>query len=115
MQNPMKLIKIILFSLVIVSVLSYSYYQTRGYLKGPILELTEPADNSTHYQSKVTIKGYAKNISYINMNGKQIFTDQSGKFSEETLLAEGLNIISIVTKDKYERENEKILRLVYLK
>lgn len=107
MQNPMKLIKIILFSLVIVSVLSYSYYQTRGYLKGPILELTEPADNSTHYQSKVTIKGYAKNISYINMNGKQIFTDQSGKFSEETLLAEGLNIISIVTKDKYERENEK--------
>ena len=110
----MKLLKIIFFSIIIVAVLSYSYYQTKDYLTGPVLELTEPADNATLFQSRVTIKGYTKNISYLNMNGKQIFTDPSGQFSEETLLAKGLNIISIIAKDKYERENKKILRLVYL-
>ena len=113
MNNPMKFVKIIFFSTIILVILGYTYYQTDGYLKGPILELTEPANNSIHSQSEVMIKGYAKNISYISMNDRQIFTDQLGQFSEKILLSEGYNVIEVSTKDKYERENEKILKLVY--
>ncbi len=114
MQNPIKLIKIILGSLIVVLVLSYTYYQTKDYLRGPILELDNPKNNSAHHQSNVTIEGYAKNISFISMNGRQIFTNQSGQFSEEILLSKGINIVDIFAKDKFERENEKILKLVYL-
>ncbi|MEA2112609.1 MAG: hypothetical protein U9P50_01380 [Patescibacteria group bacterium] len=114
MQNPIKLIKIILASLIVISVLSYTYYQTKDYLKGPILELDSPKNNSTHHQNSVAIEGHAKNISFISMNGRQIFTDQSGRFSEEVILSKGINIIDIFAKDKFERENEKILNLVYL-
>ena len=113
MDKPIRFIKIISFSAIVLIILGYSYYQTKDYLKGPILELIEPANNSTHYQNDVTIKGYAKNISYISMNGRQIFTDQSGQFSEKILLSEGYNIIDISTEDKYERKNQKILKLVY--
>jgi len=114
MNEPIKIIKTIFFIIIISIVIGYTYYQTNDYLRGPILELIEPTDNSTHNQSKITIKGYAKNISYISMNGRQIFTNQAGQFSEEILLSEGYNIISVSTKDKYERENQKILKLVYL-
>ena len=113
MNEPVKIIKTTFFITLILIVLGYAYYQTNDYLKGPILELTEPTNNSTLNQSEIIIKGYAKNISYISMNGRQIFTDQVGQFSERILLAEGYNIIKISTKDKYERENEKILKLVY--
>lgn len=102
------------FTLIFLAVSAYSYYQTRGYLRGPLLELTEPINNSTHYESNVKIKGNAKNISYISMNGRQIFTDPSGNFEERILLSKGYNIISISTKDKYERKNQKTLKLVYL-
>ncbi len=114
MRKPIKFIKIIFFVLIILTILCYSYYQMKDYLKGPVLVLTEPVDNSTLYQNDILVKGYAKNISYISMNGGQIFTNQAGQFGEEILLSEGLNIIEIVVKDKYGRQNQQTLNLVYL-
>lgn len=114
MNNPIKFIKIIFSILLVLGILGYIYYQMNDYLKGPILVLTEPADNSTLYQNDVLIKGYAQNISYISMNGRQIFTDQTGQFSEEILLAKGFNVVEIVVEDKYGRKNQQTLKLVYL-
>jgi len=114
MKNPIKSIKITFFTLLTLGIFYYVYHQMEDYLKGPVLVLTEPSDNSTLYQDDVLIKGYAQNISYISMNGKQIFTDQTGQFSEEMLLAEGFNLIEIVVEDKYGRKNQQTLKLVYL-
>ena len=113
MKNPVKLIKIILYILIVIAILGYSYYQMKDYLKGPILVLTEPVDNSTFYQDDILIKGYAKNISYISMNGRQIFTDQTGQFSEELLLSKGFNIVEVTVEDKYGRKNQQVVKLVY--
>lgn len=113
MNNPVKLIKIASFSFIILIVLVYSYYQTQEYLKGPVLEVTEPVANSTQSQNKITVKGYAKNISYLSMDGRQIFTNPSGEFSEDILLSKGYNIIDISAQDKYEREKQVVLQLVY--
>ena len=114
MKKPIKFIKLILLLIAFLLILFYAYYQTKGYLKGPILELTEPADGATLFQSAVTVKGFAKNIAYLSLNGRQIFTDPTGQFSEKILLNEGFNLVEITTKDKYERKNKKKLRLVYL-
>ncbi len=106
-------VKILSFALIISVALGYAYYQTRDYLKGPVLELYAPENGSTHHIGTVVVEGFAKNISYISVNDKQIFTDQEGNFNEKILLAEGYNVIKISSKDKYQRENQKVLEVVY--
>ena len=105
--------KISIIVIIIAITLGYAYYQTQDYIKGPLLELTAPINGSTHQNDVVIIKGNAQNISYISLNGRQIFTDQSGNFSETILLAEGYNLVKVSVQDKYKREVQKILELVY--
>ena len=114
MNKPVKVLKIIFLGLIILFVIGYAYYQTQGYLKGPILTITEPLDNSTLHQAVLTVKGMATNIAYISLDGRQIFTSPTGEFSEDILLLSGYNILEISAKDKYERSAQKILHLVYL-
>ena len=114
MNKPIKILKITFFIVIFLVASAYSYYQTKGYLAGPVLEITEPLNNSTQYQSNISIKGNAKNISYISMNGRQIYTNPEGEFEENILLSKGYNIIDISAKDKYERETKKTLKLVNL-
>ncbi|MCK4386723.1 MAG: hypothetical protein KAV41_01400 [Candidatus Pacebacteria bacterium] len=104
-----------IFSLVLVlsATLGYAYYQTRDYIQGPILELISPLNGSTQHSGSIVISGRAKNISHISLNDRQIFTDQAGNFNEKILLSEGYNLIKISTRDKYQRENQKLLELIY--
>ena len=54
--------------------------------------------------SHLEIVGTATNVSLIFLNGRQIFTDDTGKFKESLLLAKGYNIIEVSGKDKFDRQ-----------
>jgi len=92
---------------------SYTYYKTKDFVRGPIVTILYPVDGSTLYDTIVEIKGEAKNISYISIDDRQIFTDESGFFVEKLLLYPGYNIISIKATDKFDRNIEKTLELIY--
>lgn len=93
--------------------MSYSYYQTKAFLTGPVLEITEPLNGSLLTDNPITIRGYTKNISYISINDRQIFVNETGNLDIEMLLSPGYNIIKVSAKDKYEREIQKQLELVF--
>ncbi len=95
--------------------MGYTYYQTKSFSLGPILEITEPQDGALLNTNSVTIKGYTENISFITINGRPVFVDEKGYLNEKILLSLGYNMIRITAKDKYQREIEKKLELVYKK
>jgi capsule polysaccharide export protein KpsE/RkpR len=94
-------------------IFGYALFQARNIILGPVIEIRSPQNGASLDNSLVEIKGKAKNISRISMNGNQIFTDNEGMFSEKLLLSYGYNIITIKVQDRFNRELERKLELIY--
>lgn len=101
----------IIFIAVLIS--GYAIFQARNIILGPIIEIYFPKNGMSIEESLIEIKGKVKNISHISMNGNQIFTDSEGMFNEKLLLSYGYNIITIKVQDRFNREVEKKLELIY--
>ena len=91
----------------------YAYFQSREYLRGPVLTITEPINGSLSTTSLVVAKGSARNASFLTLNGRPIFTDEQGYFHESLLLEEGYSIMTFEAKDRFGHSVEKRLELVY--
>ena len=113
MQNFSSILKKIVVVIIILTIAGYAYYRTKDFIIGPTITIHSPRDGELVNLSLVEIYGTAKNISYISVNDRQVFTDEEGKFKEKLLLYPGYNIISIKAIDRFERDIEKTLELVY--
>lgn len=100
----------ILFVLVIVG---YSIFQAHNILTGPEIALASPFSGEVVTEQAVDINGNAKNISFISLDDRPIYIDESGQFKEKLLLYPGYNIIRIYARDKFGTETEKKIELVY--
>lgn len=59
------------------------------------------------------INGKAEHATHINLNGREIFIDKDGSFSEPIALIPGFSVITIDTEDKFGKSKEKKFQLVY--
>ena len=92
---------------------TYAYFQSREYLRGPVLTITEPIDGSMSTTSLVVVRGSARNVSFLTLNGRPIFTDEQGRLTESLLLQKGYSIMTFEAKDRFGHTAEKRLELVY--
>lgn len=95
-------------------IVGYSFFQARKILGGPQIKIDEPQNGSAFEEPLVVIKGRTRNINSISLNDRPIFIDDEGYFSEKLLLSAGYNIIEIQAKDRFGKETEERLELVYL-
>jgi len=112
--NSRRLPKILLFSAMILLVVGYAYLKTKDYIAGPQITITSPLNGSSVSNSLIEIVGTAKNISFISLNDRPIFIDESGNFKEKLLLYSGYNIMSVKAEDRYKRTVEKKLEVILL-
>ncbi len=61
----------------------------------------------------VKVIGNAKNATYISLNGREIFIDKEGNFSENVALLPGLSVITLSAEDKFGHMDEKKLEVMY--
>jgi hypothetical protein len=112
MQNkPKFFLKIALISVSLMIIGGYSYFEARNLIIGPVISFISPQDGTSTTNPLTEIKGQVKNISFISLNDKQIFTDKNGLFDEKLLLSPGYNIIKLSVKDRFGRQKEKFLQL----
>ena len=112
-QNTRMFAKIALITLCAGGIIIYAYYQMRDFLDGPLIVITEPSDGQTIHEEFVNVSGNAKRISGIMLNDRKIFTDENGVFTEKVALSTGYNEIEISVKDRFNREERKLLKVVY--
>lgn len=91
----------------------YGLYISKNFLMGPQISIEFPQKGEIVYNAFIEIKGKAKNISHINLNGARIFTDAEGNFKQNLLLANGYNIIEIYAQDKFGREIKERREIVF--
>ncbi len=111
-RNAVTKLRIGLVLLLGLVILAYSAFQAEKLIRGPVINVYSPQNGSTFSKSLIEVEGLAKNIAYINLNGRKIFTDKNGYFKEKLLLSPGYNIIKLDAQDKFEQYEEKVLEVV---
>ncbi|MEX2014055.1 MAG: hypothetical protein WD896_01735 [Parcubacteria group bacterium] len=99
---------IILFFLLV----TYSSYQARALIIGPRIWITSPEDGSILGSETVILEGQSKNIAWISLNGRQIFTDENGEWSEKLLVSPGTSIMTVRARDRFGRETEERIQII---
>ena len=103
----------IIVILIAVFIAGYAYFRSENLLLGPKIVVTSPSNGATMETDLVTISGEAKRIATLQLNGRQIFTDKEGRFSESLLLSYGYNIIELAARDKFGRSTSQTIELVF--
>ncbi len=100
----------IIFAVVVVFI-AYGIFQVRNLALGPIVSISTPANGAVSSTTLVTISGEAKNVAFMTLDGRQIFTDEKGGWSEDIVLSSGYNLITLYARDKFGKETTKTLEV----
>ncbi len=100
-------------ALIAVAALSYTLFQARFFLEGPILTLTPEPDIIQH-ERQITLFGLAENIIAITVNGRPIVTSETGVFTEPIVLENGYTIVRIEAQDRFGRTTAIERSFVYV-
>ncbi len=103
----------ILYAILGLAFVGYLAFQLEGLVFGSVLTLAEPQDGAHLRSGHVTVKGEARGVNTLDLNGRKIFTSEDGKFEEELILPYGFNIIQVTAEGRFGRKfNEQ--RMVYI-
>lgn len=106
------LLKFIALSVTLLAVLGYITFQARYLIIGPVLTLTSDAE-TVQNERIIEIAGTASNVTDISLNGRPIYTDESGVFKEPLVLENGYTIMTLRAHDRYGRETVITRSFVY--
>lgn len=99
-MNNGKKIYIIIFSIIAI----YAIWNGRNLLLGPNIKIDYPINGAKVDQNPIIVEGTAKNVSFISINGREIYIDKDGKFKEEVVLTPGENSLEVFAKDRFNKE-----------
>jgi hypothetical protein len=95
-----------------VLIAAYALFQARFLILGPKITIDSPRNDSTVDAGVLTVSGVARNVSFISVNDKQIYTDTEGRWQEKLIAQRGINIIKLRALDRFGRESERYVRVV---
>lgn len=99
-----KIIVIFLSAIFVLSGFVYLYKQVDNFVSVPRLVIVKPLDGENVEGRVVRVNGIAEKDAKVTVNGQSIIVNENGEFSEEIGLGEGLNTITVVAKNKFEKE-----------
>lgn len=93
--------------------LLYVAWNGRNVILGPRIEILFPENGEAFEEHLINVNGKAANASFLTLNDKQIYVDNTGYFSEHIALLPGINTIKIGSKDRFGETKEKILHVYF--
>lgn len=102
MNAPRKRFILVSFFLALALFAGYVVFQARVYLRGPLVRI----ESAERRGQLLVLSGTAKRIAFLLLNGKQIYTDERGRWQERVLLNWGYTIVTAAARDRFGRETE---------
>ena len=96
-----KLVGGFIISLAVVSILTYLFIQYQSFTGVPLLEVSEPKDNTKVENGQVNVVGKTWPDATLKINGQAVQLSPGGTFSEAVSLAEGINTITITSANRF--------------
>ncbi len=97
---------------IIILAAGYFFYEARGVLFAPRLEIFEPKDGAVLMSAEIHIAGKTDPNLAVWIAGKTFPSDEKGIFDGDIILAPGYNLIGISVKDRFGGETRKVLRVL---
>ena len=92
----------------------YIIYQYRSFAGAPILIIDQPQTDLTVSDSLLNVVGRTDPDASVSLNGQELGTGEKGTFSAHITLAEGVNTLNFIAKNKLGKEN-KVTRTVVVR
>lgn len=108
-----KRIVLIVFIIFLVLVGLYFYWQIGFLTRAPELEVSQPPTDITTIQATFEIIGKTIPNAYLTVNNQEVYIDKEGNFKTEIELSEGVNIVKVEVKNRFNKTNEIIRRIIY--
>lgn len=110
-DNMETLLKALFYGAIVVALVYYAHFQSRALLDGPHVAFTTPQNGAVLERGVVAVEGRVERISFLTLNGRQIFVDENGVFTEELILLPGHNIMELRAIDRFGRTAVETLHL----
>jgi len=110
--SPKKIV-LIVFCLFLLLVVLYFWRQINFLIKAPYLEVSQPFADITVTEEVFEIIGKTDSSAYLTINSQEVYIDKEGNFKTEIELSNGINIIKIESKNRFDKVNEIIRRIIY--
>ncbi len=102
-------VSVIAITLMLLSIGFFGYMKTRHLIQGVDIK-TELSRREN--SSLLRIKGNAMNAIHLKLNGREIYIDKEGNFSEMVDLLPGLSVIKLNAVDRFGKETEKEFKII---
>lgn len=99
-----KMIRLSLACLAVLGVFFYLWYQVSGISRPPELLVSEPASDKTVSEDLIVVSGKTEEGASLAINGQPIHADSSGNFRESIGLQQGLNILRIISSNRFGKQ-----------
>ncbi|MBU4284723.1 hypothetical protein KKF60_01835 [Patescibacteria group bacterium] len=114
MITPKK-IALIIFAIFLIFVAWYFYREICFLIKAPKLEVFQPPADISTTQKTFEIIGKTDSTAYLLVNEQETYLDREGNFKAEVNLVDGVNTIKIESKNRFNKNNIIIRRIIYSK
>lgn len=88
----------------------FAYSKMEFLIKGVHIEAQVKINENS---ALAEVVGRCPKATYISLNGREIFIDKEGVFSEQISLLPGYQIVTLNAKDKFGKTNEKKIPLYF--
>ena len=110
--SPKKIVLIIFIAFLILVGL-YFYREIRFLIKAPKLEVSQPPTDITVTEENFEIIGKTESTAYLTVNDQEVYIDKEGNFRSQINLSQGINTIKIEAKNRFNKANQIIRRIIY--
>lgn len=111
-RSALSTIRIIAISLLGLIIVGYSLFQAQKLIAGPVIDVYTPIHGATYRSPLIEVSGRARNVAFLSLNDRKIFTDKDGYFKEKLLLSPGYNIIKLNAQDKFKTYRETLIEVI---
>ncbi len=109
-----RLVQITVIVAIVAGAVLYLVWQFRNFSRNPSLAITEPANDITVSEDRVTFSGTADRDGVLMINGQEVFVNEEGLFQEQIYLQSGINTITVVIRDRQGKESALTRQILYI-
>jgi hypothetical protein len=92
-----------LIGLILSVLIAYGLMEAWPLMVGPSLTVSEPVEYGSYPGGIVEIRGVAKRVVRLTLNGSPLLHDQEGNFSSTLTFPRGGSILTFVATDRFGR------------
>lgn len=97
-----------------VGIFAFTLFQFRRVIEGPDIVTINVEDGQVIHDATYILEAQIHNAAFIYLNGRPVYTNKESLLRERIVLFEGYNLIELRVNDKFDRQQVKTYRLVYI-